>query len=292
MTDPYCWIDDYCWTPQRKILTTAETRIPFLTTFGIQASTRAQSPLPLHTHPDCLEIVFLTKGFQCYEVQNQIFTLSGGDIFVTYPGELHSTGSYPESISNIIWFRIDMSASGSFLDLTEQESLFLKGALLSLPRMFKGDLSLKKPLKDAFYQLTSNDPLVHALGKHAFINCLYQMIVCSQTLPPAELDDIEAAIPYIHDHLFEAIVLEDVAACCSLSLSRFKTKFKEKTGISPRAFINYLKVEQAKVLLRQHKSVAETADLLSFDTPNYFATLFKKHTGLSPLAYQKDFGAD
>lgn len=45
--------------------------------------------------------------------------------------------------------------------------------------------------------------------------------------------------------------------------------------------------EAQKYLLHTSYSVSEIAYLLKFEYPNYFAKLFKKHTGLSPLEFRR-----
>ncbi|MCI5647971.1 MAG: AraC family transcriptional regulator [Fusicatenibacter sp.] len=277
--------DVYCWGEQRKILTAAESGIEALVVFGMQNSTRAGEPLPPHMHPGCLEIVFLTKGFQCYEAEGQLFALTGNDLFVSYPDEVHSSGSYPEAISDIIWFQIDLESSGAFFGLDTFQADFMKKRLRKLPRIFRGDRVLQNDLTKAFFYLAATDSLTRMMGQYTFLCCLCRILMLSEHLTQSEPEEIAEAIAYIHEHLGEQIRLEELAQSCHLSLSRFKSKFKEKTGTTPRAFINCLKVEQAKLLLKQRTSVTQTASLLGFDTPNYFASIFKKYTGMTPSQY-------
>ena len=273
--------DTYCWTSQRKLLTPTQTHIPALLTFGIQSRTSVGISLTPHIHRDCMEIVFLSKGFQCFEVGGQMFNLSGNDIFVTYPDEPHSTGSYPESINEYIWFQLNLNTDLPFLGMDKTHASDLRDALLTLPRVFKGSSRLYVNLAECFYDMASDDMLRRSIGLHSFVCCLYRMLYQAGHLELVHADDIENAIIYIHEHICEPILLEDVAASCCLSLSRFKKRFKEKMGITPRTFINYLKIEQSKILLKTH-SVTETAYRMGFDTPNYFATVFRRFTGQTP----------
>ncbi len=278
-------IDQYCWTPHRKILSSEQTQLPWLQTFGIQTSGKAEKPLVPHTHPGCMEIVFLLKGFQIYETSGHLFRLTGYDIFVTRTGEPHSSGDFPEHISDLMWFQLRLSALTQ--TFREPQASQLASALQELPRIFRGNAALESQLREAFFCLASSDPISQALGQALFTSCLYRMILLSRELKPLQADQISEAIVYIHEHIDEPIALENTAASCGLSLFRFKSKFREETGITPRAFINYVKVARAKQLLKQGLSVTQVSDRLSFDTPNYFATLFKRYTGKTPSQYQK-----
>ncbi len=278
--------EPYCWTEHRKILTERETAIPALKLFGIYTSNRAGQPLRPHIHRDCIEIVFLLKGFQVYEVDNARFNLSGSNIFVTYPNELHGSGNYPESICDLIWLQIDLREEIPFFGLDRESAAYLRQALTTLPRFFEGDTDLSSSLTTAFYGLASEDPLQKHLGRQQLICALLRMKQLSLHVLPYHVDSIDNAIAYIHDNLNSQILLEDAAACCGLSLSRFKVRFKEKIGTTPRDYINRIKIEQAKNLLRQGRSVTDTALDLGYTTSNYFAVLFRKYTGQTPSDYR------
>ncbi|MCP1383768.1 helix-turn-helix transcriptional regulator [Runella sp. S5] len=49
----------------------------------------------------------------------------------------------------------------------------------------------------------------------------------------------------------------------------------------------YLIGEAQKYLTHTSYSISEIAYLLKFEYPNYFAKLFKKYTGLSPVEFRK-----
>ena len=279
--------DSFCWTPQRKILTPAQTGLRALPVFGIRSSTCADRPLVPHSHPGCLEVVFFLSGFQIYETEGHLYSLCGNDVFVVRPGELHSSGDFPESVSRMIWFQLDVTGTEPFLGLDQPSSDELRPALLVLPRLFRANASLGTDLAEAFRLLAGHDPLSAGLGRQLFVCCLYRLLQFSRSPALPKTDSIGDAIAYIHDHLGEKISLE-AAASCNLSLSRFKAKFKEETGSTPRTFINYLKMEQAKLLLKQGNSITETALSLGFETPSYFASTFKKYTGLTPARFCKE----
>lgn len=224
-------IDEPCWTSRRKILSCAQTQLPWLQSFGIQSFDRAEKPLVPHIHPGCMEIVFLLKGFQAYEAEGQLFRLTGHDIFVTHTGEPHSSGGFPERIGDLMWFQLRLSALSRTFD--GQKASKLACALQGLPRVFRGNAVLENQLREAFFCLASSDSITQALGQELFVGCLYRIILLSRELKPFQADQIGEAIVYIHEHIEEPITLENAAASCCLSVSRFKAKFREETGISP-----------------------------------------------------------
>ena len=280
-------VDEYCWEEHRKILTSKQTGICALRTFGICSNNRAGQPLDTHIHRRCMEIVFLLKGFQIYEVNEGRFNLSGVDIFVAYPDEPHSSGSFPESVCDLIWMQLDMTPGMPFLGLDDCAAAKVRAQLAALPRIFTGDAALRAELTDAFYMLSHADELDRIYGEQLLVCALLRMKKLSQRLAQRHTDSIGEAVSYIHDNLSEKIALERAAFSCGLSLSRFKSKFKEETGTTPRDYINQVKMERAKRMLQNGSSVTQTAMELGFTTPNYFSTVFKKYHGVTPSEYQK-----
>mgnify|MGYP005760710971 CR=1 FL=1 len=279
-------VDRYCWEEHRKILTPRESGVPALQTFGLSSLNRAGQPLGTHVHEGCMEIVFLVKGFQIYEAGGAGFNLSGSDIFVAYPGEPHSSGSYPESVCDLIWMQVNLADPIPFFGLDQDHAKYLRESLRTLPRLFSGDMALRNTLTEAFYGLARGTEEERYLAEQKLAFSLFRMKQLSKKPVPRRTDSIGEALAFIHANLGEPILLEDAAACCGLSLSRFKVKFKEETGVTPREYINHVKIQQAKRLLEQGASVTDTALDLGFTTPNYFAVMFKKYTGQTPSEYQ------
>ena len=72
-----------------------------------------------------------------------------------------------------------------------------------------------------------------------------------------------------------------------LSLSWFKTRFKEQMGLSPRQFILRTKIEAAcRRLLASHESISKIGGDLGFPTSQYFATVFRRMMGVPPKTYR------
>ena len=114
---------------------------------------------------------------------------------------------------------------------------------------------------------------------------LYSVLEHSESAGFRLTPDIGRAVNTIMDHLQEELTLEELAREAALSVSRFKQKFKQQMGQSPRSFINCQKVEAAKRLLAEGVSVTETAMELGFSSSSYFSTVFRRYTTLSPRQF-------
>ena len=278
-------VNEYTWNEARKILTPRETGVAALSCFGMKFRQHAAQPLPQHIHRGCIEIVYMLNGFQVYEASGDSFTLSGADVFVAYPDEPHSSDGCLENVNEMFWMQIDLTEGIPFLGLCEERARELREALRTLPRVFRGDDSLRQMLQESFFSLASEEPFERFCGEQRLVCALLRMKQCADQPPTGQTARISDAIEYICEHIHEPLPLEEIASVCRLSLSRFKVCFKAETGISPREYINQLKIRQAMQLLDEGRSVTEVSMALGFTTPNYFSVLFKKHCCLTPSEY-------
>lgn len=82
--------------------------------------------------------------------------------------------------------------------------------------------------------------------------------------------------------------LEALASELGVSYSRFRFAFKRQTGYSPREFENTIKLNRARdLLIREQRSITETADELGYSSAYYFSRAFKKKFGQSPSQFVK-----
>ncbi|WP_434311360.1 AraC family transcriptional regulator [Hominifimenecus sp. rT4P-3] len=99
------------------------------------------------------------------------------------------------------------------------------------------------------------------------------------------------AIRYMNDNYADRITLEDVAGHVYLSASYFSRIFREETGETFNAYLNYIRVEKSKgLLLTRRMKISEVATRVGFDDQSYFTKVFKKATGMLPGAYREAKG--
>ena len=92
---------------------------------------------------------------------------------------------------------------------------------------------------------------------------------------------------YIKDHLTDKLSLDQVAEQVYLSKSYFCRIIKEELGCTFTEYVNRLRIERSKVLLRSSGiSIAEVACAVGFDDQSYFTRIFKKQTGVAPGKYR------
>lgn len=100
-------------------------------------------------------------------------------------------------------------------------------------------------------------------------------------------DIILPALEYIHEHYTtQPLSIAALSQLCSITPEYFRTIFKSIYGISPKGYINNLKISRAKELLSSGLySVTEAALLSGYTDMSYFSREFKKATGVTPQKY-------
>jgi len=101
-------------------------------------------------------------------------------------------------------------------------------------------------------------------------------------------NEIARAREYIARHLGERFGLPEIAAAAGMSESYFSHLFKKETGHNITDYITRLKMEYAAGILENSRiKIADVAEQIGLDNPNYFSVIFKKAMGLSPHEYRE-----
>jgi len=73
-----------------------------------------------------------------------------------------------------------------------------------------------------------------------------------------------------------------------LNPAYFSTLFKKETGINFSNYLLNLRIENAKLLLKNSNlSLINIAVEIGFDNQSYFSNVFKKVTGMTPKQYRQ-----
>ncbi len=100
-------------------------------------------------------------------------------------------------------------------------------------------------------------------------------------------DIIFKATEYIKANYMKKMTLDEVSNFVYLSPSYFSKVFKDETGLTFSSYLNKIRIEQSKKLLRNDSiNLSDIAYLVGYEDQSYFSKVFKKHTGMSPLKYR------
>lgn len=98
---------------------------------------------------------------------------------------------------------------------------------------------------------------------------------------------VEGAKCFIQEHFERDFVVDEIAESLGISKAYLMREFKKETGQTVNQFLTGLRIEKAKELLVE-SNVTDTAFSVGYNDSGYFATVFKKYTGQTPLQFKNN----
>ncbi len=99
---------------------------------------------------------------------------------------------------------------------------------------------------------------------------------------------VKAVLSFVEEHYKESLSLEMLARVAKLSRSEFCRTFRRFTGRTAFSYLQYYRVRRSLRLLQDEKlSVTDVADAVGFSGGSYYAEVFRRYIGCSPLEYRK-----
>jgi YesN/AraC family two-component response regulator len=125
------------------------------------------------------------------------------------------------------------------------------------------------------------------LWRRMLMDYTERMRKCRRLNPTSKL--VHVVFNYVSEHVYKKITTQDIAKALSFSRTYLCSRFKRDTGKNLSQYINEVKIDEAKYLLAStNKTIVEISDLLGFCAQNYFQTVFKKVTGMTPKIYREN----
>lgn len=137
--------------------------------------------------------------------------------------------------------------------------------------------------------LTNKIPVVSRDGEVIGVMGTIQDYDQQRELLPAD-SDLSGALDHIGANFNRDIAIPDLAGMCGLSVRQFERKFKEHLKTPPQQYILKMRVHAAcDELRRSKKPIADIATDLGFYDQAAFTKQFRKHMGMTPLYYRKEY---
>ncbi len=233
---------------------------------------------------DEYQLLYITRGKGIFASESSgRHVVNEGDLFLLFPGEWHSYCPDPSTGWNEYWIGIN----GDIIDQWVEKGFFSKESPIFKVGLNEDIISLYKraiiiaEAQEACFQQALSGIACNLLGMAVYLSKNRSFIgsdVAAQ---------INKAKITIHENI-STIRPEDLAKMMCMSYSRFRKTFKEYTGFAPSQFIQEVKIKTAKEMLTNtFMSVKEIAYELGFENKDYFFTVFRKLTGMTPIHYRK-----
>jgi len=102
-------------------------------------------------------------------------------------------------------------------------------------------------------------------------------------------ESIEKILDYLNVNLDSNLSIKQMANMAGLCERRFRQVFEIVTGLSPKKYVELLRMRTAEGLLKHtHISINEISITLGYASQFHFSKAFKKVYGISPSQYRKN----
>lgn len=92
-----------------------------------------------------------------------------------------------------------------------------------------------------------------------------------------------------HNYMMYDISLDSISTILNLNASYFSSLFKRTFQVNFLDYLTELRMDAAKKLLTDPlRSTAEVANMVGYESANYFTRAFKKNVGMTPTEYRRD----
>ncbi len=223
--------------------------------------------------PKNYQIGLIKEGKGVFTVGQQQFEVEKGDTFFIKPQLLHKGKPHAETG----WEVAQLNFNSSLID-----NLIEEGAVFSIFNQLKPAISVTEKVDKLLSHFEKDMTLDEA------VHLVYDFLLdCSDTptvSPKTEGQHLAVARAriFIDNNYKNKFSLDDLAHEAFLSKFHLLRLFKQEVGLAPYTYQLQLKLNEARKLIFQKKSLTEVAYELGFNDQAHFIHTYKKYTELTP----------
>jgi len=99
---------------------------------------------------------------------------------------------------------------------------------------------------------------------------------------------IRRALAYARDNICLSLEPGELSRVAGLSRAHFFQRFRDCVGVTPRMYLNVLRMEQAhRLITRSQLDIGSISAELGFPAQSHFTRFFKHHQGLAPTSFRR-----
>lgn len=281
---------------QPKIIEHKMSNISFISPVdGVNFHWCYQNSTSLHEH-DFYEFVVFIDGKSKHVHNSKTCVAQKGMLFLIKPGEYHQFFSYHNNEARHINFSITPDVLKELSSLVWQDDILQKINAWDMPNgltlpqeNFEFILSVLERLNQ--YSMASKN--LYAIVKNIIIMLLIFLVDRLETIElfsndknrPEWMNDF---LKTLNDPNVFTMKLKDIYPLAPYSQSMLNSYFKKYVGTTLISYITTLKISYACTLLRHtDSSPLEISNKIAYDSLSHFNRIFKRITGVSPVAYRK-----
>ncbi|MBQ4160235.1 MAG: helix-turn-helix domain-containing protein [Clostridia bacterium] len=233
------------------------------------------------------EVVCVLNGSVSITAGTEVYTLSAGSAIVHTPMEFHSVRAAEGTTPTIMVFSFLADAFPKldrkiFAFTSAEETLLMDAWRMAEKAFYRVNYRLKLNEGRELEAQRCFDTL------SLFLLRLFTNSTDVQThRTSATAQTYSSIAAYINENLAAIQCVAQIADAFGISPVGLQKLFHTYTGSGVMHYVNHLKIARATEMLKSGSTSKATALALGFTDQNYFSTVFKRITGMSPTHYFK-----
>ncbi len=217
---------------------------------------------------------FVASGKGTFSVGGETYNLEKNRCFLIRPDETHKYSADKSDPWTYLWLGFRGSKAQEFTDKA-----------LGNRHVFDVSPELILDYENTINSAINGGETLFSITSFAY-RILSELSVNSDKPKP---DIVSAAIGFIQNYYYRNFDMSRLASELGMSRSHFSVVFGAAMGVSPYSYLTDYRISRAEKLLVDHPtlSVTEVAYSVGFSSIERFSEMFKKRTGMSPLAYRR-----
>ncbi len=242
--------------------------------------------MPSAHYHDHYEIYYLAKGNVRYFIDEEIYDLEEGDVVLIPPHVIHKTATLMNKSAE----RILIAFTNEFIMYPQNDRIFscFDISYFKVPPVKE---LIRKAEKEYFNKDRYSEDLIAGYIREILVTLERTVERKPYKENSLNCSIIQQAVHYISENYHSELSLSMLSSEFALSESHFSRQFKMHTGFGVNEYIVTVRVKNAeRMLLTTNLPVTQIAQNCGFNSSSYFAAVFKKIRGKSPISVRKKRG--
>lgn len=241
---------------------------------------------PLHIH-NCLEIFLNVASDVSFVVNGNIYSVPVGDAVVSRPGDIHMGIFHTSAAQEHICIWIDTDFASPIFSFLREESFC---------PLFSFDTGEREELRLLVFELL--DICEKGGTESEKLSLLLRILTVFEKKTPRRAEQANIPEPLqrilkdIYENFAEIRSVNDILRSHFVSSATLTRWFRKYLFLSPRQYLESVRLSNAEALLLSGRSVTDACMLSGFSDCSHFVVLFKKKFGETPLKYKKKCKTD
>ena len=263
--------------------------------FAVAHLYKDEKAMEMHIH-DCYEVYFSISGGKQFLIDNQVYDIAPGDLFLINQYDSH----YLTQIDKELHERIVIMIDPEYMRSISTKETDLDACFQNRSEHFSHKVSLSQEQQGRFLyfinKLVTSNGYGHDLLERATFTELFVMINkivadrennTAAEKPSTYNEQVDSILSYLNNNLQYPVSIGDLSRHFYISESYICRIFKAATGTTINKYMTARRISIAKSLLAEGIGVSEVCERCGFSDYSNFLKAFTKSVGISPKKYSQ-----